>query len=101
MRDLPDGRWVHLPKPGTVQAGYRVAEDDSYFPDLALFEHVTVPIWQVISVGGQDDDLFDAGRRVAQQYPHVRFVKVEGGFAPHYKVPDDVADLILEAAATP
>ena len=101
LRDLPDGSWVHLPRPSTVQAGYRVAGDDPYFPDLGLFERITMPIWQVISVGGQDDDMFDAGRCVGEQYPHVTFVKIEGGFAPHYKAPDDVAGLIVEAAATP
>ncbi|MDO5697227.1 MAG: alpha/beta hydrolase [Dermatophilus congolensis] len=101
IRDLPDGSWIHLPKPSTVQAGYKVDPADPFFPESGLFASITVPTWQVISMGGQDDDLFDAARVVSQANPQVTFASIEGGFGPHYKAPAAMAELIVEAAQTP
>ncbi len=101
LRELPDGSWLHLPRPSSVQAGYRVSPDDPFFPEPGLFDKVEAPTWLVISLGGQDDDLVDSGRRVSQAHDNVTFVKIDGGFSPHYKAFDVLADLVLEAAETP
>ncbi|MEP7160886.1 MAG: alpha/beta hydrolase [Dermatophilaceae bacterium] len=101
MKDLPDGTWIHLPRPETVQAGFRVTEEDPFFPEPGLFEKVKVPTWLLLAQGGPDDDLFDAARRIGRSHEHVTFVGIDGGFGAHYQAAARWAEVLLTAAETP
>ncbi len=99
MRDLPDGTWLHLPRPESAQGGYKVAPDDPYYPDTGLYGRLPVPTWLVLSRGGMDDEIIEEAKQLARDHEMLTCVGIFGGLGPHYQAPDGLADVILTAAA--
>lgn len=94
--DLPDGTFIHRPDPRTLREAIVYRSGSPWYPDVTMYDRLTVPTAVVISTGGQDATIAPDAAGLSKRNPLITGGSIESGAAPHYTHPELLARVVRD-----